>query len=248
MWVSGRTVSRPLCGCQISKKWRKTTSAAEQRRRRLKCGILVLGVYTAPLWADTLSGRAGGMRQCVYYWLSCWRSQWQQHTQWNRQERRRLFRRAAVALIQGREMSESNTPETNTCPSFFSIFHYQLVDVYLVLEREWFKQFQTPACEMNDSQSLKWWILHKPTVHDRTVVTYCESGSYFHLYDGLQGLGFAGILVQLVSSVQFLSEKRERRLHDTMHSQFISAQLMYLLLKCSVVFLVFHIIKSICSV
>lgn len=35
---------------------------------------------------------------------------------------------------------------------------------------------------------------------------YCESGSYFHLYDGLQGLGFAWILMQLISSVQFLSE------------------------------------------
>lgn len=38
-------------------------------------------------------------------------------------------------------------------------------------------------------------------------VVYCKSGSYFHLYDGLQGLGFAWILMQLVSSVQFLSEK-----------------------------------------
>lgn len=157
MWVSGRTVSRPLCGCQISMKWRKTTSAAEQRRRRLKCGILVLGVYTAPLWADTLSGRAGGMRQCVYYWLSCWRSQWQQHTQWNRQERRRLFRRAAVALIQGHEMSESNTPETNTCPSFFSTFHYQLVDVYLVLEREWFKQFQLLKLQLVKWMTVNLW-------------------------------------------------------------------------------------------
>lgn len=27
------------------------------------------------------------------------------------------------------------------------------------------------------------------------------SGSYFHLYDGLQGLGFAWILMQLISSV-----------------------------------------------
>lgn len=35
-------------------------------------------------------------------------------------------------------------------------------------------------------------------------VVYCESGSYFHLYDGLQGLGFAWILMHLISSVQFL--------------------------------------------
>lgn len=30
---------------------------------------------------------------------------------------------------------------------------------------------------------------------------YYESGSYFHLYDGLQGLGFAWIVMQLISSV-----------------------------------------------
>ncbi len=40
--------------------------------------------------------------------------------------------------------------------------------------------------------------------YDQAV--YCESGSYFHLYDGLQGLGFAWILMQLISSMQFLSE------------------------------------------
>lgn len=41
----------------------------------------------------------------------------------------------------------------------------------------------------------------------KILAVYCASGSYFHLYDGLQGLGFAWILVQLISSVQFLLEK-----------------------------------------
>lgn len=35
-----------------------------------------------------------------------------------------------------------------------------------------------------------------------------ESGSYFHLDDGLQGLGFAWILMQLASSMEFLKEKK----------------------------------------
>lgn len=41
------------------------------------------------------------------------------------------------------------------------------------------------------------------------AVVYCKSGSYFHFYDGLQGLGFAWILMKLISSVQFLWEKIE---------------------------------------
>lgn len=47
------------------------------------------------------------------------------------------------------------------------------------------------------------------TVFGYDLALYCESGSYFHLYDGLQGLGFARILMQLISSVQFLTEKTQ---------------------------------------
>lgn len=39
-----------------------------------------------------------------------------------------------------------------------------------------------------------------------------ESDSYFHLYDGLQGLGFARILMQLISSVQFLTEETQHNI------------------------------------
>lgn len=35
--------------------------------------------------------------------------------------------------------------------------------------------------------------------------------SYFHLYDGLQGLGFTGVLMELISSVQLLKEKKTKQ-------------------------------------
>lgn len=36
--------------------------------------------------------------------------------------------------------------------------------------------------------------------------THKAPGSYLHLYDGLEGFGFARVLVHLVSPVQFLGE------------------------------------------
>lgn len=53
-----------------------------------------------------------------------------------------------------------------------------------------------------------------------------QSGSYFHFYDGLQGLGFAWILMQLISPVQLLKEKESctfvsRLLDYTLHNQYL---------------------------
>lgn len=39
-----------------------------------------------------------------------------------------------------------------------------------------------------------------------TTLPIIPNGSYLHLYDGLEGFGFARVLVHLVSPVQFLGE------------------------------------------
>lgn len=58
------------------------------------------------------------------------------------------------------------------------------------------------------------------------VILVILSRSYFHFYDGLQGLGFAWILMQLISSVQLLEEKVSctfvsRLLGYTLHNQYL---------------------------
>lgn len=58
------------------------------------------------------------------------------------------------------------------------------------------------------------------------VILVILSRSYFHFYDGLQGLGFAWILMQLISSVQLLEEKVSctfvsRLLDYTLNNQYL---------------------------